>query len=156
MLALHNLVPGGMRAGLIQDSLLDATAALSAAILKTYKKEGEKLIAEVYRQQGKNQGETLKKRLGLGSSLKDAVDAWKIAGNLTKLKAKFQKTGENSYDAYHLNCPMHEAFKKYKISCGTACLPMVEALATTICPGVKMTVVRKPTLEETCIKRLTL
>jgi predicted ArsR family transcriptional regulator len=145
-----------MRASLIQDSLLDTTAALSAAILKTYKKDGEKLIAEVYREQGKNQAETLKKRLGLGSSLKDAVDAWKIAGNLTKLKAKFVKNGENSYDAYHLDCPMHEAFKKYKISCGVACLPMVEALATNICPEAKMTVIRKPTLEQTCVKRLTL
>lgn len=156
ILALWNLIPGGMRANLVQESLLDTAAALSAAMLKAYKKEGEKLIAEVFREQGRNQGELLKERLGLGNTLKDAVDAWKIACNLTKLKAKFEKTGETSYDAYHLNCPMHEVFKKYKISCGVACFPMVEALATTVCPEAKMTVVRKPTLEETCVKRLTL
>jgi len=156
MFALWNLVPGGMRANLVQESLMDTVAALSAAIIKAYKKEGEKLIADVFREQGRNQGNLLKERLGLGNTLKDAVDAWKIAGNLTKLKAKFEKSGENSYDAYHLNCPMHEAFRKYKILCDVACFPMVEAMAKTVCPQAKMSVVRKPTLEETCIKRLTL
>ncbi|MHA1208300.1 MAG: hypothetical protein ACTSSA_03335, partial [Candidatus Freyarchaeota archaeon] len=114
MFALWNLIPGGMRANLVQDSLLNTVAALSAAILKTYKKEGEKLIAEVFREQGKIQGETLKERLGLGNSLKDAVDAWKIASNLTNLKARIEKRGPDSYVTYHLNCPMHEAFKRYK------------------------------------------
>ena len=81
ILALWNLIPGGMRANLVQESLLDTAAALSAAMLKAYKKEGEKLIAEVFREQGKNQGELLKERLGLGNTLKDAVDAWKIVCN---------------------------------------------------------------------------
>ncbi|MEX2706170.1 MAG: hypothetical protein Q6352_013085 [Candidatus Freyrarchaeum guaymaensis] len=156
MFALWNLIPGGMRANLVQDSLLDTVAALSAAILKTYKKEGEKMIAEVFREQGKIQGETLKERLGLGNSLKDAVDAWKIACNLTNLKAKFEKRGQDSYVAYHLNCPMHEAFKRYKILCDVACFPMVEAMAKAVCPESKMSVIRKPTLEETCVKGLSL
>ncbi|MEX2724441.1 MAG: hypothetical protein Q6367_011150, partial [Candidatus Freyarchaeota archaeon] len=79
MFALWNLVPGGMRANLVQESLMDTVAALSAAIIKAYKKEGEKLIADVFREQGRNQGNLLKERLGLGNTLKDAVDAWKIA-----------------------------------------------------------------------------
>ena len=88
----------------------------------------------------------------LGSSIMDAVDAWKIGCVAANLKFRVEKDG-GKYIFHHPRCPMHEYFTgRGIVPCAHLCLPMVVSIAQTICPDCEVEVVRDGTLEATCIK----
>ncbi|MHA1606674.1 MAG: hypothetical protein ACTSWP_03900 [Candidatus Freyarchaeota archaeon] len=156
MLALFNLLPGGVKLKLVQESLMNAIADLTNEVIDRFGEEGRKALVAVFERQGKEQARVLRERLGVGDGLKDVAEAWRIAGNLTGMKMRCEAEGENTYRFIHIYCPLYEAFKGKDNPCSTICFPMVKAMALEVSPNVDVKLVKPPTPDSTCVKTVTL
>jgi len=92
----------------------------------------------------------------LGNRVRDAADAWMIGCVTAGIKYRLEKNG-GKYVFHHPKCSMHEYFTSRGIvPCRSLCIPMVIAIAQSICPGCEVEIVREGELKSTCIKSLTL
>ncbi len=90
----------------------------------------------------------------LGDSITDAVDAWKIGCVAGGVKYRVVKEGDK-YVFHHPVCPMHAYFTERGIvPCEHLCMPTVIRIAESICPGCEVEIIRKGSLESTCIKAI--
>jgi len=91
-----------------------------------------------------------------GSAIGDAVDAWRIGCNTAGVKYRMEKKG-GKYVFHHPKCPMHKYFtSRGIIPCKSVCLPMVIAIAQSVCPECEVEIVRDGDMKSTCIKALSL
>ncbi len=122
--------------------------------------ENDAAFREMVRQAASDMGVKLatevRDAFGIGNSIEDAVDAWKIGCVAAGVKYRVEKEGD-SYVFHHPVCPMHEYFTQRGIvPCENLCLPTVEAIARTICPVCEVEVVHQGDLTSTCIKAIRL
>ncbi len=153
--ATKGIIPAGNKVSELRSNLTRLMSTMAEVLDERFGKEGLNAISEIFRRLGAQDASAMKERLGLGSSLKDAVDAWIVIGHVMGAKMKTNWTSENKVETTHPYCPQYEEFKKDgKLYCESVCLPYVGAVAEGIAPEIKMEVVRAANGDDTCIKAL--
>ncbi len=153
--AVKGLIPPGNKVAELRMNLNRLMAEMASVLEERFGEKGLDAIAEIFRRLGEQDAAALKSRLNLGSSLKDAVDAWLVVGNVMGAKMVPRWVSDKRVETDHPFCPQYEAFKKRgKLYCEAVCLPYVSAVAEGVAPEVKMEVVRAATKDATCIKAL--
>ncbi|RLG50714.1 MAG: hypothetical protein DRN99_09395 [Thermoproteota archaeon] len=151
------LIPGGVKARVVRDSSFAAIGELAKEVADRFGEEGAKAVADVMARIGRMQGEAMKRELGLSESLEGAVDAWRAFSGIYGVKAVVRRVGERAYEFEHRKCPGWEVFRERGLlpaGCKLACLPLVEGIAKGVYPEARVEVVREPSVEEPCVKRL--
>lgn len=148
-------LPGGLRSKGLLQSHLQFVAEQMDGLQKKLPEEAEQLMAEIVRRVALKDAEQMRAEVGLGSSFADAVAAWRIGSVAMGVKLRITRPDANTAVFEHRVCPTWKFFsERNQLACEWACLPAAEALATAICPEVKMVVNRKAMLETPCIKSL--
>ena len=153
--AVKGMIPAGNKVSELRSNLVRLITEMPIVLNERFGEEGLKAVAEIFRRLGEQDAIAMKERLGLGESLKDAVDAWIVIGHVMGSKMDVIWESENRAVANHPFCPQYEEFKKNgKIYCEFACWPYVGAIGEKIAPGVKMEIVQPADMNLTCTKAL--
>ncbi len=153
--AVKGIIPSGNKVSELRDNLMRLMTATATVMEERFGQEGLDAISEVFRRLGAEDAETMKKRLGLGSTLKDALDAWVVIGHVMGSKIETNWISNNRVETDHPFCPQHAAFlKSGKLYCESVCYPYVEAVATGIATGAKMEVPKHASNTEACTKAI--
>lgn len=153
--AKHGFITNGMRFNVVSESLYTFMVGVADLLKENFGERGEQLLVKLMEKLGEEDGKKLKEELNLGDSLKDAADAWIIAGNIFKVKMIARELNDKEIEFHHPYCPMWNFFKsKGKIYCKTLCLPYVESVAKAVSPNIEMEIVQPPSEKNTCIKKL--
>lgn len=153
--AVKGIIPPGNKISELRNNLLRLIVELPFTMDKRFGTKGLEAVAEIFKRLGEDDASTMKERLGLGETRKDAVDAWIIIGRIMGSKMNITWESENRAVADHPFCPQYEEFKKHgKLYCDSACWPYVGAVAEKVAPGVKMEIVRLANMSQTCAKAL--
>lgn len=153
--ATRGLIPAGNKVSELRDNLTRLMTQMALVLEERFGQEGLDAIAEIFHNLGTEDAKNMKERLGLGDTLSDAVDAWKIVGHVMGAKMEARKVSPDRVETVHPFCPQYEAFKDAgKLYCESVCLPYVRAVGEGIGDGVTMEVVRPADTDSTCIKAL--
>jgi hypothetical protein len=153
--AVKGMIPAGNKVSELRSNLVRLITEMPIVLNERFGEEGLNAVAEIFRRLGEQDAIAMKERLGLGESLKDAVDAWIVIGHVMGSKMDVTWESENRAVADHPFCPQYEEFKKHgKIYCEFACWPYVGAIGEKIAPGVKMEIVQPADMNRTCTKAL--
>ncbi len=153
--AVKGIIPSGNKVTELRDNLMRLMTTTAVVMEERFGQEGLDAVAEIFRRLGQEDAETMKKRLGLGSSLKDALDAWLVIGHVMGSKIETNWVSETRVETDHPFCPQHAAFlKSGKLYCESVCYPYVEAVATGIAIGSKMEVPKPASKDEACTKAI--
>ncbi|MFW9798983.1 MAG: hypothetical protein ACFFD9_00960 [Candidatus Thorarchaeota archaeon] len=153
--AVKGIIPAGFKARELQNNLLRLIAEIPMVMEERFGDEGLEAIAETFRRLGKRDAAIMKERLGLGDTLKDAMDAWIIIGHIMGAKMEVTRESDHRVVADHPFCPQYEESKKHgKIYCESACWPYVGTIAAEIAPGIRMDMVRPADMDRACTKAL--
>ena len=153
--AVKGIIPAGNKVGELRSNLFRLITEMPIVLEERFGAEGLDAVAEIFKRLGEQDATAMKKRLGLGDTLKDSVDAWIIIGHIMGSKMDVTWESENRAVANHPYCPQYEEFKKLgKIYCESACWPYVGAVGEKIAPGVKMEIVQPADMNHTCTKVL--
>jgi hypothetical protein len=153
--AVRGLIPPGNKVSELRANLTRLMAQMGSVLEERFGQEGLDAIAEIFRRLGEQDAKNMKERLGLGDSLSDAVDAWKVVGHVMGAKMEAHEVSPDHVETVHPFCPQYEAFNDVgKLYCESVCLPYVRAIGEGIGEGVKMEVVRPADADSTCIKAL--
>ena len=153
--AVKGVIPAGNKVGELRDNLFRLITEMPLILEKRFGADGLDAVSEIFRRLGEQDASSMKERLGLGDTLKDAVDAWVIIGHIMGSKMDVIWESETRAVADHPFCPQYEEFKKHgKIYCESACLSYVGTVAEKIAPGVKMELVQPADMNRTCTKAL--
>ncbi|TFF91205.1 hypothetical protein EU545_05090 [Candidatus Thorarchaeota archaeon] len=153
--AVRGLIPAGNKVNELRDNLTRLMAEMGVVLEERFGQEGLDAISEIFRRLGEEDAKNMRERLGLGDTLSDAVDAWKVVGHVMGAKMEAQEISPDRVETTHPFCPQYEAFKDVgKLYCESVCLPYVRAIGEGIGKGVRMEVVRPADEESTCIKAL--
>jgi len=154
-LAVRGLVPSRFIVGEIRNNLYRLMTEVATTLERHQGDDGLALVAEMFRNLGREDAKSIKTRLGLGETIRDALDAWLVVGRLMGAKIQPRWIGPDRVETDHPYCPQHEIFvQSGRLFCESVCLPYVEALATGVAPEVEMEVVRPATMERACTKAL--
>lgn len=154
-LAKHGFITNGTRFNVVSESLYTLMVSVTDLLKENLGEKGEQLLSDLMRKLGEEDGKKLKEELNLGEGLKDAADAWIIAGKIFKVKMTTREPNDKEIEFHHLYCPMWSFFKsKGKIYCKTLCLPYVESVAKAVSPNIEMEIVQLPSEQNTCVKKL--
>ncbi|MEM4735976.1 MAG: hypothetical protein QXS20_09705 [Candidatus Thorarchaeota archaeon] len=155
--AVKNIIPAGSKVKELRGNLNRLLAELPILMSERFGNAGLDAVSEIFRRLGTRDAEAMKSRLGLGSGLRDALDAWLIIGNLLGSKIDVHWISDERVETEHPYCPQHEEFvKRGKIYCDSVCIPYVSAIASGIAPNVSTEVVRNADETHTCVKALVL
>lgn len=155
--AVKGIIPAGNKVSELRGNILSLITTMSTVLDERFGEEGLNAVAEIFKRLGEADAKAMTERLGLGSTLKDAVDAWTIIGHIFGAKMEPKWISENKVETYHPFCPQYNSFKeKGKLYCEVACLPYVRAIGENIGSGVKMEIVRPANMDDTCVKALVL
>ncbi|NWF97242.1 MAG: hypothetical protein HXY34_13980 [Candidatus Thorarchaeota archaeon] len=155
--AVKGLIPAGSKVTELRQNLIRLMSEMSTVLDERLGAQGLEAISEVFRRLGSQDAKTMSERLGLGSTLRDAVDAWLVIGHVMGARMVPKWVSKNRVETTHPFCPQYESFKaRGKLYCGAVCLPYVGAVAEGICPGIRMEVVRPADENGTCVKALSL
>ncbi len=153
--AVRGLIPCGNKLAEVKNNLYRLMTTTAMVLDEKYGEEGLSVVSEIFRRLGAEDAVTLKKRLGLGDSIEDALDAWLVIGNVMGAKMEVRKISSERIETDHPYCPQHESFVSYnRLYCDAVCIPYVSALAEGVAPGVKTEVVRPADMDQTCTKAL--
>jgi hypothetical protein len=152
---VKGIIPAGNKVNELRSNLFRLITEIPFALDERYGAEGLEAVVEIFRKLGEEDALAMKERLGLGDTLKDAVDAWIIIGRIMGSKMNVTWENDNRAVANHPFCPQYESFKKHgRLYCESACWPYVGTVAERIAPGVKMEIVRPANMSQTCTKAL--
>lgn len=153
--AVKGLIPAGNKVKELRGNLNRLMTEMPTVLEDRFGQAGLDAVAEIFRNLGAQDAATMKTRLGLGDTLRDSLDAWKVVGNVMGAKMVPKWVSETRVETNHPYCPQYEEFMKQgKLYCDSVCLPYVRAIAEGVSPKVKMEVVRAANKEATCIKAL--
>ncbi|MFW9919382.1 MAG: hypothetical protein ACFFED_07270 [Candidatus Thorarchaeota archaeon] len=155
--AIKGVIPAGNKVTELRDNLMRLMTTTAVVMEERFGQEGLDALAEVFRRLGSEDADAMKSRLGLGSTLKDALDAWLVIGHVMGSKIEVNWISENRVETDHPFCPQHSAFlKSGNLYCESVCYPYVEAVATGIAKGSKMEVPKPATKDGACTKAIIL
>lgn len=155
--AVKGMIPSGNKVTELRNNLMRLMTTTAVVMEERFGQEGLDALAEVFRRLGTEDAEALKARLGLGSTLKDALDAWIVIGHVMGSKIETNWVSENRVETDHPFCPQHSAFMRSgKLYCESVCYPYVEAVATGIASNSRMEVTKPATSEKACTKAIVL
>jgi len=153
--AVKGIIPAGNKVSELRSNLGRLMIETAIVMEERFGKDGLDAVAEVFRRLGNEDAIAMKETLGLGNTLRDALDAWIVIGHVMGAKMKPRWISDNRVETDHPYCPQHEGFlKKGKLYCESLCWPYVSAVAEGIAPGVKMEVPKPATMDATCTKAL--
>ncbi|MFO7835402.1 MAG: hypothetical protein R6V83_02015 [Candidatus Thorarchaeota archaeon] len=153
--AKRGLIPSGQKVSELRDNLARLMVESAVVFHDRFGSEGLDALSEVFRKLGEEDAMQLKDRLGLGETLVDAVDAWRVVGHVMGAKMKVVKVSETRVNTEHPYCPQYEKFKERgMLYCESVCLPYVRAIAEGVTPSVEMEVLEPANEERTCVKSL--
>lgn len=153
--AKRGLIPSGQKVSELRDNLARLMVESAIVLHERFGDEGLDALSEVFRRLGEEDAEQMKNRLGLGETLADAVDAWRVVGHVMGAKMKVVEVSENRVNTEHPYCPQYEKFKERgRLYCESVCLPYVRAIAEGVAPPVRMEVLEPATEDGTCVKSL--
>ncbi|MHA2162904.1 MAG: hypothetical protein ACXAEB_01585 [Candidatus Thorarchaeota archaeon] len=153
--AVKGFIPAGNKVSELRDNLMRLMTTTAKLMEEKFGEAGLEAVSEVFKQLGKEDAIALKERLGLGDTLKDALDAWLVIGHVMGSKIETRWVSETRVETDHPYCPQHEAFlKKGKLYCESVCYPYVEAVAAGIGSGVIIEIIRPANNESACTKVL--
>lgn len=153
--AVKSIIPAGYKVGELRDNLMRLMTTTVTVIEERFGEAGLEAVSEVFRKLGEEDAFALKERLGLCDSLKDALDAWLVIGNVMGSKSETRWVSETRVETDHPFCPQHSAFmKKGKLYCESVSYPYVETVGAGIGSRIKMEIVRPANNESACTKAL--
>ena len=153
--AVKGIIPAGNKVKELRSNLFRLIAEIPLMLETRFGEQGLAATTEIFQKLGKQDALTMKNRLGLGSTLKDAVDAWIIIGHIMGSKMMVTWEGSTRVVTDHPYCPQYEEFKKHgKLYCEPACWPYVGSVGEEIAPGVKMEIIRPADMSRACTKAL--
>ncbi len=154
--AVRGIIPSRYKLDELRSNLLRLISETCLVLEERYEKDGLAIVSEIFQRLGEQDAIIMKDKLGLGETLQDSVDAWKVIGHIMGSKMEINYDNQNRAVADHSLCPQYELFKKIgKLHyCEFACLPYVAAVAENLVPGVKMEVVRAADNNSACTKAL--
>ncbi len=153
--AVKGLIPSGMKARELQNNLMRLMTTTATVLDEKLGSSGLDALSEVFRRLGAEDAKSLKDMLGLGETLKDALDAWLVIGNIMNAKIEPTWTSDSRVETIHPYCPQYEFFKKTgKLYCDTVCIPYVQSVAEGINASIRMEVVKPATMDHACTKAL--
>jgi hypothetical protein len=153
--AVKGIIPAGNKVREIRTNLIRLITEMPIVLENNFGPAGLDAVAEIFQRLGEQDAVSMKERLDLGNTLKDAVDAWIIIGHIMGSKMEVTWEDENRAVTDHPFCPQYEEFKKRgKLYCESACWPYVRAVGENIAPGVKMEVVKSANMDHACTKAL--
>ena len=154
--AIKGIIPAGNKVSELRSNLLRLITETPLVLEERFGEDGLAAVAEIFRRLGKQDATTMKERLGLGNTLQDSIDTWKVIGHIMGSKMEVKMINENRAVAEHSFCPQYELFKEHgKLHyCESACWHYVGGVAEGIAPGVKMKIVREADKERACTKAL--
>lgn len=153
--AVKGIIPAGNKVSELRGNILSLITTMSTVLDERFGEEGLNAVAEIFKRLGEADAKAMKERLGLGATLKDAVDAWTIIGHIFGAKMEPKWVSDTKVETYHPFCPQYNSFKETgKLYCEAACLPYVRAIGENIGSGVKMEVIRPANMDDTCVKAL--
>jgi hypothetical protein len=154
--AVKGLIPPGNKINELRQNIYNLMVMTPLVLEEKLGQDGLNALAEVFHRMGHEDAKTMKERLGLGDSLEDSADAWKVIGHILGSKLRDEWLSESRVEFHHDYCPQYEAFQKSgHFYCSTVCLPYMESIANGISPFVRMEVVRESDRDTPCIKALT-
>lgn len=154
-MAVKGIIPSGNKVNELRSNLFRLITEMSYVLERRFGAEGLETTSEIFQHLGEQDAATIKNQLGLGETLRDAVDAWILIGHIMGSKLDVTWDGENRAVTDHPYCPQYEEFKKKgKLYCESACWPYVSTIGETIAPGVKMEIVRPADMNRSCTKAL--
>ena len=153
--AVKGIIPAGNKVSELRDNLMRLMTTMATVMEERFGDEGLKAVAEVFRRLGTEDAEALRERLGLGDTLKDALDAWIVIGHVMGSKIETTWVSDNRVETNHPFCPQHKAFtEKGKLYCESVCYPYVESVAVGIAKGAKMEVPKPADEKSACTKAI--
>ncbi len=155
--AVKGLIPAGKKVTELRQNLTRLMAEMANVLDQQFGREGLSAVAKIFETLGSQDAQLLKKRLGLGNQLRDAVDAWIVIGRLMGSKMVIRWVSNEHVETDHPFCPQYEAFKaRGRLYCEAVCLPYVKAVAEGIASDVQMRVIRPASESAACTKALVL
>lgn len=153
--AVKGIIPAGNKVHELRSNLFRLITEIPLVLETRFGEQGLAATAEIFQKLGQQDALIMKNRIGLGNTLKDAVDAWIIIGHIMGSKMDMTWESDTRAVSYHPYCPQYEEFKKNgKIYCETACWPYVGSIGENIAPGVKMEIVKPADMDHACTKAL--
>ncbi|MHA2204753.1 MAG: hypothetical protein ACXABC_02745 [Candidatus Thorarchaeota archaeon] len=153
--AVKGIIPSGNKVRELRDNLMRLMTATATVMEERFGEVGLEAVSEVFRQLGEEDAIALKERLGLGATLKYALDAWLVIGHIMGSKIETRWVSDNRVETDHPFCPQHAAFLKTgKLYCESVCYPYVKAVGAGIGSGVRMEIVRPANDKSACTKAL--
>ncbi len=155
--AVKGIIPPSNKVTELRDNLMRLMTTTAIVMEERFGQDGLDAVSEFFRRLGKEDANALKNRLGLGNTLKDAIDAWLVIGHVMRTKMETRWIDEKRVETDHPFCPQYETFKKKgKLFCEAVCWPYVEAVAVGISKGARMEVPRPADSEAACTKAIVL
>jgi hypothetical protein len=155
--AVKGIIPAGNKVSELRSNLIRLMTEMAIVFEERFGEEGLEAVSEVFRRLGEEDAKAMKERLGLGSTVKDALEAWLVIGHVMGSKMEHRWIDEAHVETDHPFCPQWEAFReKGSLYCEAVCYPYVRAVAEGIAPGVQMEVPKPATTEGACTKAIVL
>ena len=153
--AVKGFIPAVFKVGELRSNLLRLISEMPIVLEERFGDAGLEAVAEIFRRLGEQDAVIMRERLGLGDTLKDAMDAWIIISHIMGSKMDVTWDGDHRAVADHPFCPQYEKYKEHgTLYCESACWPYVRAVGESIAPGVKMEMVRPADMNRACTKAL--
>ncbi|MFW9848438.1 MAG: hypothetical protein ACFFF4_04815 [Candidatus Thorarchaeota archaeon] len=153
--AVKGMIPPGNKVSELRNNLMRLMTTMAVVMEERFGKDGLDAVAETFRRLGTEDADTLKDRLDLGETLKDAEDAWMVIGHIMGSKMVSKWIDENRVEFSHPFCPQYQAFKEYgKLYCESVCWPYVESVAVGIAKGARMEITRSADSKGPCTKAI--
>ncbi len=153
--AVKGIIPSGNKVSELRSSLIRLMTEIPTMLEEQFGEDGAMATAEIFRRLGSEDAQGMRERLGLGSTLRDALDGWVIIGHVMGAKMEVTWSSKTKASTGHLFCPQHRMYAdRGKIYCDIVCLPYVEAFATEINPKIAMEVDKPADMNAACVKSL--
>ncbi|MFW9974896.1 MAG: hypothetical protein ACFFDQ_06510 [Candidatus Thorarchaeota archaeon] len=154
-MAVKGIIPAGNKVKELRINLFRLITEMPFVLEKRFGAGGLDAISEIFQHLGEQDAITITNQLGLGKTLKDAVDAWVLIGHIMESKMNVTWENDNRAITEHPYCPQYEEFKKKgKLYCEYTCWPYVGTVGAMIAPGVKMEILRPADMNKSCRKAL--
>lgn len=154
--AVQGIIPPGNKVRELRDNLMRLMSATAVVMDERFGEAGLEAVSEVFRRLGQEDAKSIKEKLGLGNTLKDALDAWKVIGHIMGSRMETRWMSDKRVETNHPFCPQHQAFvKSGKLYCEAVCYPYVEGVAVGIADNIRMEVPKPADMSSACTKALT-
>lgn len=153
--AVRGIIPPGNKVRELRDNLVRLMSATAVVMDERFGEAGLEAVSEVFRRLGQEDAKAIKERLGLGNTLKDALDAWIVIGHVMGAHMKTKWISDKRVETTHPFCPQHREFvKSGKLYCEAVCYPYVEAVAVGIADSIRMEIPKPADMSSACTKTL--